>query len=286
MKTVVEVTPGLLRRRPLPLAAQGDKETRGRLLVVAGSQDVPGAARLAGEAALRAGAGKVTVVTPRSTTLALGMALPETRVLPLAARPASGLLDDLDAAVIGPGMTRPQADLWALAALHHEERYPLLLDAAAIMGLWRAAGKRRPRNAPRFDRCIVTPHAGELAECAGKSKERVQADPLSSAGEAARHLGTLVVLKGPTTVIASPDGTLYRHRATVPGLAMSGSGDVLSGIIGGLLARGASPLDAALWGVFLHARAGKTLARCVGTIGYRALELAAQIPALMVSLGR
>ena len=138
-----------------------------------------------------------------------------------------------------------------------------------------------------FDQPIVmTPHAGEMAHLTGATKDDVLADPLAAVRAGAMRWGACVALKGSTTYIAQPDGSALRFAGGSPGLATSGSGDTLAGIIGGLAARGALPLHACAWGVLLHARAGAALARDQGSLGYLARELSAQVPALIHAMGR
>lgn len=280
-----EITAALVRARPLPVPGDGGKEERGRLLVLAGSPELPGAALLVATSGLRAGAGKVTVATSAGGLTALGVALPEARVTALPAKPSRRLFEDRDAVVLGPGMESRAATRWADAALAAAGDTPLLLDAAALKKLWNNARLLRRRGDGSAGCCIVTPHAGELAGMADLDRAAIVRAPEPAAAQAAEHLGAIVVLKaGATTAIASPQGTLFRFHGRIPGLAMSGSGDVLAGLIGGLLARGTKPIDACLWGVFLHAQAGRRLAACLGAIGYRASELAREVPALMEGL--
>lgn len=276
-----EITQALLRARRLPQPGGAGKEGRGRLLVLAGSAELPGAALLVSDAALRAGAGKVMIAAPAEAAMVLAIAVPEARVAPLPAKPRRGLFEDRDALVLGPGMASREATRWAAAALGHAAGLPVLFDAAALETLWNSArlrARRRSGGAP----CIVTPHAGELAAMAGLEEEAIAHAPRDHALAAADHLGAIVVLKvGETTVVATADGELFEFHARIPGLATSGSCDVLSGLVGGLLVRGTLPLDACLWAVYLHAQAGKELSARYGSIGYRAGELAAQVPRLM-----
>jgi ADP-dependent NAD(P)H-hydrate dehydratase len=277
-----EITAALVRARPLPVPGDGGKEERGRLLVMAGSAELPGAALLVADSGLRAGAGKVTLATSAGSVTALGVALPEARVMALPSKLSGRLFEERDAIVIGPGMESRAATRWADDALAEAGDAPLLLDAAAMEKLWSNAQLRRRHRDGSSGRCIVTPHAGELAGMADLDQAAIVRAPEPAAAQAAEHLGVLVVLKaGATTAIATPDGKLFRYYGRIPGLAMSGSGDVLAGLIGGLLARGAKPVDACLWGVFLHAQAGRRLAARLGSIGYRASELARELPALM-----
>jgi len=280
-----EITAALVRARPLPVPGDGGKEERGRLLVMAGSAELPGAALLVADSGPRAGAGKVTLATSADNVTALGVALPEARVMALPPKPSGQLFGERDAIVIGPGMESTAATRWADAALAGAGEAPLLLDAAAMEKLWNNARLRRRHRDGSGGRCIVTPHAGELAGMADLDHAAIARAPEPAAAQAAEHLGALVVLKaGATTAVATPDGELFHYYGRIPGLAMSGSGDVLAGLIGGLLARGAKPIDACLWGVFLHAQAGRRLTARLGSIGYRASELTRELPALMDGL--
>ena len=121
---------------------------------------------------------------------------------------------------------------------------------------------------------MLTPHAGEMAALLSIPKEEVVADPVLAARQAAAKFQAVVALKGATTWIVSPSGEAWKHDDGVIGLGTSGSGDVLAGVIGGLLARGAPPLVAALWGVRLHARAGHRLTASIGPLGFLAREIA------------
>ena len=287
---VTEVTPELLRGMPLPRHRDGDdKDDRGRVLVVAGSVEVPGAALLCGTAALRAGAGKLQIATCRSAALHLGLAVPEALVTGLEetaeggiAPGAATLLRDrgnrCDAVLIGPGM----ADGPAVATLTAEllaglDRPAIVLDAEALARL----GGCRDVLHRRDGRVVVTPHAGEMATLLGIPREEVAADPLAAARRAATLLRCVVAMKGGCTFIVSPDGEAWACNQGNIGLATSGSGDTLAGIIAGLLARGAAPVCATIWGVFLHGEAGRRLARAQGPVGFLARELLAEIPCIL-----
>lgn len=117
-------------------------------------------------------------------------------------------------------------------------------------------------------------------------QDTVSSDPIGTVQRAAQELGATVTLKGSTTYIAAQDGALFCNKTGNVGLATSGSGDTLAGIVAGLAARGASPIQAAAWGVHLHATAGERLAKRIGPLGFLARELLAEVPALMFSLGR
>ena len=271
-----------LRGWPLPLpSADGDKEGRGRALVLGGSRELGGAVVLAGVAALRAGAGKVAIATCAALSGVLAVAFPEARVIALDETRDGGLvLDDsvfaqpYDAVLIGPGM-RDKAATCALVAeaLRQGGDTPIVLDAGAMEIV-------RDSRACAGRRVLLTPHAGELAHLSGLDKRAIVDDPVGVARSHAAAWNVMIALKGATTVIAAPDGSAWVHEGGNVGLAMSGSGDTLAGIVAGLAARGA-PLDqAAAWGVALHARAGEMLAARVGPLGYLARELAGEIPAL------
>ena len=284
-----EVDGALLRAWPLPPPdGDGDKESRGRVLVVAGSREMPGAAVLAATAALRAGAGKLVVATPASAASLVAAALPEARVIALAENadgsPAlEGLaaLHDSAAAtaalLVGPGMIGRAGTLAFVRAL-----LPLFTEATVVLD---ALAMDCVAGGGRFAQAVVlTPHAGEMAHLTGGDKEDVQDDGHAPAVRHAAAWNAVVALKGATTFVAAPDGRAWLHQAQAPGLGTSGSGDVLAGLIAGLAARGASPAQAVVWGVALHARAGEVLAQRQGTLGYLARELAAEVPALMQAL--
>lgn len=279
----------LLARWLLPELPEGaDKQTRGDVTVVGGSRQNPGAVQLAAMAALRVGAGRVQIATAESTAIALATAFPEVRVIGLPETTdgelAPGYHGQLDrelsrcrALLLGPGLTRVEGASELLAAHARLSTQALVLDAGALSLL------RRERHS-FAGAVIATPHAGEMAELWGCSREEVRADPQHLSQQVARVSGAIIVLKGATTFIASPDGQVFRNVAGNVGLATAGSGDVLAGLISGLIARGAEPTQAAVWGVWLHARAGESLASKVGPLGFLAREIHAEIPRLLAAL--
>jgi ADP-dependent NAD(P)H-hydrate dehydratase len=288
----VAVTAALLRRLSLPKPDDdASKDERGRVLVIGGSMQVAGAVRLAGEAALRSGAGKLQMATVASSAAVLGMAvpeslvvaLPETRSGEIAGSRAPALLakhvSGVDAMLVGPGMQSARAAHALLAALVGRMRddATLIVDAAAIQALH----ADETLLASLDGRAVLTPHAGEMASLLGVEKEAVEAAPAELALGAAGRFGAVVVLKGATSWIATPDGALYRYDGGNVGLATSGSGDTLAGIVAGLSARGAPPLNAVVWGVWLHGSAGRALTRRMGALGFLARELLAEIPPLL-----
>jgi ADP-dependent NAD(P)H-hydrate dehydratase len=295
----VMVDDDTLRRWPLPMPGDdGDKEERGRLLIIGGSAQMPGAVILAGNAALRAGAGKVAIATGRSIAALVALAIPESRVIALDETPAGGiqasaasalesLVDKLDAVLIGPGMQdEPAVCDFVRALLPKLGGLSVVLDAAAMGLVCDAAPSVEGQGFPGSGdaRILLTPHAGEMAHLTGVAKEEIAGKPAAMACRMAARWGATVVLKGPVTHIATADGRLWRHEGGSIGLAVSGSGDTLAGIIIGLAARGAPLEQAGAWGVALHARAGDQLAQASGPLGYLARDLPAQVPMLMHAL--
>jgi hydroxyethylthiazole kinase-like uncharacterized protein yjeF len=290
-RAAIRIDRALLRRWPLPMPDPDvDKDGRGRVLLVAGSRELPGAALLAGEAALRAGCGKMCLATAAGVATDLALALPEARVIGLPETAAGGLAPEgaealaavaaeSDVLLAGPGLRDAAALATFLPVLLRAlpAATPVVLDALAI-----EIAPRCPEA--RVHRLLLTPHAGEMATLLDVDKDGVRADPARWAREGARRLGTLLLLKGARSHLAAPDGRAWRHDGPpegLPGLACSGSGDVLAGLIAGLAARGAPPEQAAAWAVALHAMAARRLARRQGPIGYLARDLAAEVPALM-----
>lgn len=288
-----------LREWALPeTPSDGDKEVRGHVLILGGSAEMPGAVILAATAALRAGAGKLTIATGASVAQLVALAIPEARVIALRENREGGftrdataelnpLADRVNAILIGPGMQdEPATAALVRALLPRLDGTSVVLDACA-MGIILNPDLAAGQLPFRFDRpVIVTPHAGEMAHLTGSPKEEVLAEPEHFATSAAQEWNAVVALKGARTLIAAPAGSVWQHEGGNVGLAISGSGDTLAGIVAGLAARGATLEQAACWGVALHARAGEKLAERFGTLGYLAREIPHEIPALMESIGR
>jgi NAD(P)H-hydrate epimerase len=284
----------LLPERP----ARGHKGTFGKVLVIAGSLDYAGAALLVCRAAGRAGAGLVTLAVPGSlqplfaakVVEATTMALPEDDVQEVDPEPAMArILDhEHDAIVVGPGLRPGLATaelvrmLLAIPDEHHAP-VPIVLDAEALrsmatLGQW-WTGAVRP--------CVLTPHPGEFERLReGAGVEPADAGDMSSDDEARRSAASVaattwhqvVVLKGARTVIAGPDGTVSVAPFENPALASGGTGDVLAGIIGGLLAQGLEPGAAARLGVYLHGTAGDLVRERLGDAGLLASDLPDIVP--------
>jgi hydroxyethylthiazole kinase-like uncharacterized protein yjeF len=292
---VETLSPRLLRGWQLPAPdPQGGQESRGRVLVVAGSAELPGAAILASTAALRAGAGKLRIATGKSIATAVGTAVPESRVYGLPETGRSGidpscaeylaeLANSCQATLIGPGLLDAESLAKLLEALLPRlTDTTLILDAEAMMAVTQCPDELYELRCP----AALTPHAGEMAGLLEEPKESISRDLVGSARRVAARYRAVVVLKSAESIIADPDGRAWRNRGGTIGLATSGSGDTLAGIIAGLAARGADPAQAACWGVFLHNLAGERVSARVGPLGFLARELLPEIPGLMTELAQ
>ena len=278
-----------LREHPLPQPdEESDKNARGRVLVVGGCRSVPGGVRLTAEAALRAGAGKVRIATVESTAMMIGVLMPEVAVLPLAPD-AKGEIDATRAAledevgksdclILGPAMScAEQASALVGGLMEAVDETPLVLDAAALMAICGHAGRLQERRSP----AVLTPHIGEIVALLGEDAEEIEQDRAAAVCRCAERFGSVVVLKGAVSMVAAPTGELFSYSGGNVGLATGGSGDVMAGIAAALLARGAAPLQAALWSVWLHGEAGRRCAEAIGPLGYLASELLGFIPRVM-----
>jgi ADP-dependent NAD(P)H-hydrate dehydratase len=286
------ITPSLLHRWPLPeLDGELGKESRGKVLVVGGSEQIPGGAMLAAIGALRAGAGTLQIATSKGVAPSIAIAVPEARVIGLRHDRAGELAKggeraiwkeagECDALLVGPGMVAPGAGVALISHwLGSDSQATLIVDAAPLSAF---CSDKRPRR--KGARVIITPHAGEMASLCGIDRDEVLANPCEIARVVAARLGAVVALKGASTYVVAPNGAAFKNTAGNIGLGTSGSGDTLSGVIAGLCARGADPLQATVWGVYLHARAGDVLARRIGPLGFLARELLSEIPPLLATL--
>jgi NAD(P)H-hydrate epimerase len=266
------------------------KNRYGHLLVVGGLTGKTGAAFLAATAALRSGAGLVTVATDRAGAAAVQGRFPDVMVegaFDLAGdwvqsddASVDALVAGRDALVAGPGLsTRPGAD--ALLDRLLRAPVPVVLDADAL-NLVAARGGSLPGLGP--DR-VLTPHPGEAGRLLGIPGATVQADRVSAVRALVDRTGCVVVLKGAGTLVATPDGRLAVNDTGGPALAVAGSGDVLAGMVGALLARGLPPFEAAGAAVHLHGLAGDLAARDRTEHGVLASDLVDTIPAALRSLG-
>jgi hydroxyethylthiazole kinase-like uncharacterized protein yjeF len=281
----VKLAKAALDAHPLPPVVDGDKETKGRILVIAGSREVPGAALLTATAAMRSGAGKLKIATGESVASGIGVAMPEAMVVALpeegegtlafaAADEIARLASEADAVIAGPGLKESEScKRIADALLASDAR--IALDAALLRCLEPLPDHQ---HAPEP---ILLPHAGELASLLDCDEKRIEHEPVECGHRAAELYRSIVLVKGVASHVVTPGGDFWTYEGGAPGLGVSGSGDVLAGIVGGLLARGAEPLNALLWSVWLHGEAGAALAKKVGPIGFLAREIADEIPALL-----
>lgn len=272
---------------PLPPVEGGDKDSHGTILIIAGSRDVPGAALLAAHGAMRAGAGKLQLACPDAVAVPLGVAMPEAMVVghpthrdggfaTSSIRPLTQLAEQANAVVAGPGLEANNA----AAPLGRELLKlgkPMALDAAMLHVLPGCEAEVRDASVPP----ILLPHSGEMASLLDCSPEDVEAEPVAAGARCAERYQALVLVKGVQSHVVGPDGRAWTYRGGGPGLGISGSGDTLAGIAGGLLARGAEPLNALLWSVWLHGEAGRALSARIGPLGFLAREIPGEIPALL-----
>jgi NAD(P)H-hydrate epimerase len=262
----------------------GHKGTFGSLGIVAGSLDYAGAALLTGSAALRTGCGVVTLYLPLTLQPQLAARVPEliTRGLPetvardgvdAVAAVRQVIAQAHDALVIGPGLPSDAGTRGMVEGLLRASGPAAVLDAGAFDALaeWPGWAEQVAR------RCVLTPHPGELRRLGSEPGTR-DAERAHAAAAVAAQWRQVVVLKGAGTIVAEPRGRLWRASAAVPALATAGSGDVLAGVIGSLLAQGLPPFEAAALGVYLHARAGEAASAELGNAGVIASDLLGQLP--------
>lgn len=288
--SAVVVTAAVLRDWPLPTSG-GDKDSRGRALIVGGSVPNPGGVLLAARAAMRAGAGKTQLVVPEAVAVALAVAMPESLVRGAratreghltsdAAAAVDDYADGADATLLGPGMLDVASAIEVVGAVAPLLSGPVVLDALALA--WLTGDLSRGR---RFDSLILSPNLSELALTLGEAEEEVSGDPASAVLRLAEATGAVVSSGSTSTFIGTPDGRLWRSDEGNAGLGVAGSGDVKAGITVGLCARGAEPAQAAVWAAHLHGAVGGRLASRFGPTGYLAGELPAEIPRALLEIG-
>ncbi|WP_148572476.1 NAD(P)H-hydrate dehydratase [Nocardioides caldifontis] len=284
------VTEPLLRDWALP-APGDDKHARGTVLVVGGSAQTPGAVLLAGEAALRAGGGKLRIATEASACAPVAVAAPESRVLPLpgegedgalGSRAASAVVRETGSAevvLLGPGLVDVDHALAFMEGVVPELEGRVVVDALGSVFV-----THHPDGLAHLDGCVLTVNPTELSRILDRDEDEVERDPARAASDAARRTGAVVLCGGTSKWTAAPDGRCWVADVGGPGLGVSGSGDTQAGIVAGLVARGADPVQAAVWGGYLHGRAGEVLAQEVGAVGFLAREVPGRVPALLTAL--
>ncbi len=256
------------------------KGDNGSVLVVAGSTRYRGAAILSARAALRAGAGLVTVAGVPDVCRAVSAALPEAILVPLPER--DGVVDPaaaevllnipkIHSAIFGPGLSHDASVLEFLDRVWRHWTLPSVIDADALNAV--SAGVRLPDT-----ECVLTPHSGEMSRLLQLSIAEIESDRFQTVRQAVEHFGHCVLLKGPYSLAGMPDQPLMVNCTGNPGLAVGGAGDVLSGIIGTLLAQCVGALDAAACGMYWHGAAGDLCAEEIGPVGFLASEIADRLP--------
>ncbi|MFS0865889.1 NAD(P)H-hydrate dehydratase [Microbacterium sp. 179-B 1A2 NHS] len=268
------VTPALLRRQRLPDPGES-KKSRGRVCVVGGSTRSPGAVMLAGEAALRVGAGMATLLVPEVLAIPIGTSFPEAGVHGMPEDSTAALdetvvrrLAGAGAVLVGPGLDDPELTRDRVRAVAEATDAPVLLDAYGLGVLPDIDRAALP------DRLVLTPNREEAALLLGVAETDAGEGAVA---EIARRYRATVSCYG---LIADPRGRLWRVPRGGPGLGTSGSGDVLSGAIAGFLGRGVPPAEAAVWGTWVHTRAGNRLAARQG-LGFIARDIVRELtPAL------
>jgi NAD(P)H-hydrate epimerase len=267
-------------RRLVPVrAADAHKGTFGHVCVVAGSRGKSGAAHLAGMAALRSGAGLVTIATPRSCQPIVARMGAEYMTVGLSDTAAGGVARHASKAVlgiscdvlaIGPGLGTGPGPRSLVRDVLAQSPKPLVLDADALNVMATAAGGVRARKGQVV---VITPHPGEMARLVGSTVADVQNNRIDIASGFARDRGVIVVLKGHRTVVAAPDGRVFVNSSGNPGMATGGSGDVLTGTIAAWLVQIADPVDACRLAVYLHGAAGDLAAITEGQVAMTAGDI-------------
>ncbi len=276
------VTAGIPRR-----GRESTKFAAGSVLVCGGSIGLTGAPSMASESAMRAGAGYVTALVPRSLNLVFESRLLEVMTVPLPDEEGSLTSDGVetvlertaraDVLILGPGLGRQAGSFELARQLAAQSTLPLLLDADGLNAHAGALASLAARRAGT----VLTPHAGELARLLDTDSSAVAVHRLHSARQAAAQADAIVVLKGDDTIVAQPDGRCAVSRGGASALATAGTGDVLSGVIGAYLAKRMDPFHAASAGVLVHAGAGRLAAQRLGSEGVIARDVIEALPAAL-----
>jgi NAD(P)H-hydrate epimerase len=278
---------GVLRDVPRR-GAESTKFSSGNVFILGGASGLTGAPSMSALAAMRSGAGYVTVGAPASLELSFTVRLLEAMMVGLpethgalnieAAGPALSAIQRADAVVLGPGLSKKKGAREFALEMFERIDVPLVIDADGLNAL---AGVF-PEDLPmRPWPTVLTPHAGELGRLLGLESKEVQTHRLEHARAAARAAKAFVVLKGDDTLVVSPNGTAAVSRGAAPALATAGTGDVLSGVIGAMLAKGLPPAHAACAGVYAHVRAGQIAAAPHGPDGVIASDVIRALPAAL-----
>ncbi|PQV64359.1 yjeF C-terminal region, hydroxyethylthiazole kinase-related [Abditibacterium utsteinense] len=272
----------LLKTMPLPdWSDETAKNERGKLLIIGGSARLPGAILLAARAALRSGCGTVRVAAPASVALHIGIAVPELMMIPLpetksgtiakaALEILSAQFKACQAIILGPGLDENHETDEFARELIASAPLPMVVDAQALVALGTGF---KTGDAPR----ILTPHAAEFEALSG---QKIGEDKIQIARDFAEKSGATLVLKGHETIVSTKNEATIQNSSGSRALGTAGSGDVLAGIIGGLLAQGLSAHQAAIWGVYFHAQAGEEVAKDLGDDGVMARDFIERLPGI------
>lgn len=274
-----------------PRKSDSNKGDYGRVLIVTGSTGMTGAGCLAGKAALRTGAGLAYLGVPASLAYMYNIVLPEAVVIPLddarsgvlsvsAAEQILARSRGMNVIALGPGLSTAGDIRAVIASVIASAEIPLVLDADALNALVGNLAVLTERRAE----IVITPHPGEMSRLMNVTVAEIQKNRIECARDFAAAHKIIVVLKGERTVIASPDGRVFVNPTGNSGLASAGTGDVLCGVIASLIAQGASPLDAAKAGVYVHGLAGNFCASRLGEYGMIAGDLVEELPLALCDL--
>ena len=280
------VKPWLQPRQPM-----GHKGDYGHLLVIGASAGMSGAVSMTCRAALRSGAGLVTAAVPQSLVgvvdssaaelMCRGLAeTPEITIAAEALPAIEALLGTSSVCAIGPGMSRYREAGTIMQFVLEHTGIPVLIDADGLNSLQDNTNILSRRQVP----VVLTPHPGEMARLTGLSIGEIQRQRLKVAREYSQRWGVILVLKGHNTIVSTASGEIYLNPTGNPGMATAGSGDVLSGIISGLMCQGLSPLNATVAGVYIHGRAGDRGAQIKGQRGLVAGDLIDHLPVVLYEL--
>lgn len=268
-----------------------NKGTLGSLLCICGSYGMAGAAIMAGKAALRCGIGLLKIAVPKSIYPVCATNILESVYYPLeetsngviSSKNTDFLLEMCEkssAVVIGCGLSVCDDTKNLVQSVITNCEKPLVIDADALNCICNKPEILKNLKAP----AIITPHPGEMARLLHSTPKTVNSSRENTAIDFAKKFGVVTVLKGAGTIIASPDGEVYINHTGNSGMATGGSGDVLSGIIGSLLAQGAAPINAAAAGVFLHGTIGDLAAEKLGKISMLPTDMIDMIPTAYLKL--
>lgn len=262
------------------------KNNFGHVLILAGSGNMLGAPCLCGLAAMRAGAGLVTIGVPKTLNLTLQkkispsimtMALPGTPQATLSSRAYNsikGSLTKFQAIAIGPGLTQNTSTQKLIRKITQTARQPLVIDADGLNAVARDLKCLCASSTVK----VLTPHPGEMSRLTALGAKKILKDPACIARQFAQEYNVILLLKGHHTVVAGPDGRIYINKTGNAGMATAGSGDVLTGMIAALLAQGLSGFEAARWGAYLHGKAGDLAASAKTRAGMIATDIIDNIP--------